>query len=79
MIKEGNLDLKTIGKMWRLWIFFFQLSYYYRLQGKVMFSQASVILSAIGLMTTRSLLVLVTACSVRILLECFLVSRQGLI
>ena len=30
--------------MWRLWIFFFQLSYYYRLQGKIMFSQASVIL-----------------------------------
>ena len=30
-------------------------------------------------MTTRSLLVLATACSVRILLECFLVSRQVLI
>ena len=38
-----------------------------------MFSQVSVILSTIGLMDTRSLLILVTARSVRILLECFLV------
>ena len=38
-----------------------------------MFLQASVILSTIGLMATRSLLILVTARSVRILLECFLV------
>ena len=50
----------------------------YRPQGKVMFSQASVILSTIGLMPTLSLPILVgysvnvTAWSVRILLECFL-------
>ena len=37
-----------------------------------MFSQASVILSTIGLMATLSLLILVTVRSVRILLECFL-------
>ena len=48
---------------------------YYRPQGKVMFSQASVILSTIGLMDTRSLLILVTARSVCILLECFLVMK----
>ena len=42
---------------------------FYRPQGKVIFSQACVILSAIGLMESRSL----TAQSVRILLECFLV------
>ena len=40
---------------------------------KVMFSHASVILFTIGLMATLSLLILVTARSVRILLECFLV------
>ena len=40
----------------------------YRPQGKVMFSQAP----TIGLMATRSLLILVTARSVRILLEYFL-------
>ena len=45
----------------------------YRPQGKVMFSQASVILSTIGPMATRSLLILVTVRLVRILLECFLV------
>ena len=39
-----------------------------------MFSQASVILSTICLMPSRSLLILVTARSVRILLECFLVT-----
>ena len=49
----------------------------YRPQGKVMFSQASVILSTIGLMATRSLLILVTARSVRILLECFLVLNRA--
>ena len=38
-----------------------------------MFSQVSVILSTIDLMDTRSLLILVTARSVRILPECFLV------
>ena len=38
-----------------------------------MFSQVSVILSTIGLMATWSLLILVTAWSVRILPECFLV------
>ena len=38
-----------------------------------MFSHASVILSTIGLMAIRSLLILVTARSVRILLDCFLV------
>ena len=46
-----------------------------------MCSQASVILSTIGLMATGSLLILVMARSVRILLECFLVtfvsSRPG--
>ena len=41
-----------------------------------MFSQASVILSTIGLMDTRSLLIHVTARPVRILLECFLVSNN---
>ena len=46
---------------------------YYRPQGKVMFSQVSVILSIIGLMATRLLLIPFTAQSVRILLECFLV------
>ena len=45
---------------------------FYLLQGKVMFSQVSVILSTIGLMDIRSLLILVKAWSVRILLECFL-------
>ena len=45
--------------------------YHYRPQGKVMFSQASVILSTVGLMATQSLLILVTTRSVRILLECF--------
>ena len=39
-----------------------------------MFSQASVILSTISLMATRSLLILATVRSVRILLECFLVT-----
>ena len=39
-----------------------------------MFSQVSVILSTIGLMATRALLVLFTAQSVHILLECFLVT-----
>ena len=43
------------------------------LLAKVMFSQACVILFTIGLMTTRSLLILVMVWSVRILLECFLV------
>ena len=38
-----------------------------------MFSQVSVILSTIGLMAIQSLLILITARSVRILLECFLV------
>ena len=54
----------------------------YRTQGKVMFSHASVILFTIGLMDTRSLLILVgysvsprslTAWSVCTLLECLLV------
>ena len=54
----------------------FDLSYY-RPQGKVMFSQVSVILSTIGLMPTRSLLVLVTVRSIRILLECFLVLLES--
>ena len=45
----------------------------YRPQGKIMFSQASVILSTINLIATRSLLILVTARSVRVLLEYFLV------
>ena len=49
------------------------LHLYYALQGKVMFSKTSVILSTIGLKATRSLLILVTARSLRILLECFLV------
>ena len=40
-----------------------------------MFLQVSVILSTIGLMATQSRLILVTARSVHILLECFLVSR----
>ena len=47
--------------------------YVCRPQGKVMFLQASVILSKIGLMATRSLLILVTERLVCILLECFLV------
>ena len=46
---------------------------FYRPHGKVMFSKASVILFRIDLVATRSLLVLVTAWSVHILLECFLV------
>ena len=52
--------------------FFYATVPCYRLQGKVKFSQASVILSTIGRMATRSLLILVTLRSVRILLECFL-------
>ena len=40
-----------------------------------MFSQASIILSTISLMATRSLLILVTVRSESILLECFLVSH----
>ena len=43
-----------------------------------MFSQACVILCTIGLMATRSLFVLVTARSVCILLECFLVLISAL-
>ena len=39
-----------------------------------MFSQACVILFRIGLMATRSLLILVMRRSLRILLECFLVT-----
>ena len=50
---------------------------HYRPQGKVMFSQACVILLTIGLMATRSLLLFVNARSVCILLECFLVSSYG--
>ena len=46
---------------------------FYRLQEKVLFSHVSVILSTIGLIATRSLPILITARSVRILLECFLV------
>ena len=46
---------------------------YHRPQGKVMFSQASVILSTVDLMATRSLLTFFTARSVRIPLEYFLV------
>ena len=49
------------------------LYYYYRPQGKVIFSQASAILSTIGLMATRPLLNLVTAPSVCIPVDCFLV------
>ena len=41
-----------------------------------MFSRASVILSTIGLMATRLLIILVTERSVRILLECFLVGDK---
>ena len=48
-----------------------------RLQGKVIFSQASVSLFTIGLTAIWSLLGLVTARSTRILLECFLVSSYG--
>ena len=50
-----------------------EIMYVYRPQGKVMFSQVSVILSTIGVMATGSLLILVMARSVRILLQCFLV------
>ena len=50
-------------------------SHIYRPQGKVMFSQASVILYTISLMATRSLLILVTARLVSILLEYFLAWR----
>ena len=46
--------------------------------GKVMFLQASVILSTIGLMATRPLRILVTAGSARILLECILVILKDL-
>ena len=46
---------------------------YCRPQGKVMFSQAPVILFTIDLIATRSLLILVTVRLVHILLECFLV------
>ena len=42
---------------------------------KKRFSQASVILSTMSLMATRSLLLFVTTRSIRILLECFLVNR----
>ena len=63
---------------------------FYRPQGKVIFSQACVILSTIGLMESRSLTasILSTIClmesrsltarSVRILLECFLVLKYFL-
>ena len=47
--------------------------YCYRPQGKVMFSEACVILFTIGLMATLSLLILFMVWLVRILLECFLV------
>ena len=43
-----------------------------------MFSEVSVIVSIIGLMPTQSLLILVTARSVHILLECFLVAKLSL-
>ena len=45
-------------------------------QVHAMFSQACVVLSTIGLMATCSLFILVTAWSVRILLECFLVENM---
>ena len=53
-------------------------STYYRPHGKVIFSQACisralVLVLTVGLMTTRSLLILVTARSLRILVECFLI------
>ena len=41
-----------------------------------MFSEARVILFTIGLIATRSLFILVTAQSVRILLECLLVANS---
>ena len=56
-------------------------SFYYRPQGKVMFSQASVILSTIGLMATRSLLILVTLRSVASyigILSCFIMYLRKL-
>ena len=46
---------------------------FYLPQGKVMLSEVCVILFIIGLMATRSLLILVMARSVHILLDCFLV------
>ena len=48
---------------------------YYRPQGKVTFSEACVILFTISLISTRSLLILVTARSVHIILECLLVNN----
>ena len=53
-------------------------SYFYRPQEKVIVSQASLILSKIGLMATRSLLILVTVRSVRIPLKCCLVSNRNI-
>ena len=47
--------------------------YCYRPQGKVSFSETYVILFTIGLMVTRSLLILVLVRLVRMLLEYFLV------
>ena len=47
--------------------------YFYRPQGKVIFSQASDILSTISLIATRYLLILVAVHLVSILLECFFV------
>ena len=54
------------------------LKYYYRPQGEGnVFT--GVCLSTIGLMATRSLLILVTARSVCILLECFLVTNHYIV
>ena len=78
----NTAPIKKQANIWTIFAFKLQIMLqrklvnkgHYRLQGKVMFSEASVILSTIGLMATRSLLILVTAQSIRILLECFLVT-----
>ena len=68
------IDLYFVPLVWAMWMCIdTETTDFYRTQGEVMISQASVILSTIGLMATRSLLIFVTAWSVRILQECFLV------
>ena len=56
---------------------FFSVLFFYRPEGKVMFSHASVILSTIGLMAAGSLLILVMERSVCILLECLLAYHKN--
>ena len=64
------IDSCALGKLTRLQ--FCNIVTCYRPQGKIMFSQVCVVLSTIGLMATRLLLILGIVRAVCILLECFI-------